>query len=413
MINMPKAYKIRLCPNQKQATLIDKTIGACRFVYNQMLAERKAIFEQLKTDKEGIKTYQYKTEKECKEEFVWLTEVSSRALQQSRINLETAYKNFFRELKKCKIAFPKFKSKHKSRLSYREPQVSNSIEITGNKIKLLKLGRVKFRGLAKSFTSQNKILSATISKNPDGKYYCSVLVENQPTKKAQLSSEVIGADLGLKDFLITSKGQYFTPIQTKKIDLQIRFWQKKLARQQKSSIRRYKTKLKIASLHQKATNIKNHFHWHLANKLCSENQAISLESLQVKNMIKNRKLSRSIHQISWSGFLKKLSQKAEEYNTKLHFQDRFYASTKTCYICDFKNKNITLQDRTLVCPKCQFSIQRDLQSALNLEKQISLEYSDYRHREIVRPAQVNFDLAGKFVEVSTKEIVNVNICQWN
>lgn len=413
---MPRAYKIRLYPNQKQKVLIDKTIGACRFVYNQMLAERQSVFGKLKNDKQALRNYQYKTEKQYKQEFTWLSEVSSRALQQSRINLETAYKNFFRELKKGKLSFPKFKSKHKSTLSYREPQVGKSIEISGNKIKLLKLGRVKFRGLAREFIQQNKILSVTVSKSSDGKYYCSVLVDfNQVNKRSSNPNrQIIGADLGLKDFVITSSGQYFTPIQsTKTIEKQIKFWQKKLARQQKSGKRRCKTKIKIATLHQKASNIKKHFHWHLANKLCSENQAISLESLQVENMIKNRKLSRSIHQISWSSFINKLTQKAQEYNTKLYFQDRFYASTKTCYICNFKNTEITLKDRTLVCPQCQFTIQRDLQSALNLEKQISLEYSDYRHREIVRPVQVKFDLAGKFVEVSIKEIVNVNICQWN
>lgn len=132
-------------------------------------------------------------------------------------------------------------------------------------------------------------------------------------------------------------------------------------------------------------------------------------------MIKNRKLSHSIHQISWSSFITKLTQKAEQYNTKLFFQDKFFASTKACYSCEYKNKDITLKDRILICPKCNFTIQRDLQSALNLEKQItkniSLEYSDYKHREYVRPSQVSFNLFGKFVEVFTNEIVDVRICQ--
>jgi putative transposase len=415
-----KAYKIRLYPNKSQTELIDKTIGSCRFLYNKMLAEKQSIFELHKEDRESLKEHNYKTEKQYKVEFEWLSEVSSRALQQSRINLETAYKNFFRELKKGNFAFPRFKSKHKSRLSYREPQVGKSIEILGSKIKLLKLGKVSFRGLSKSFSSDDKILSATISKDRDGKYYCSVLVavseHTQPKKhlqsinKNKTNRQRIGLDLGLTDFAITSKGQYFKPIKSKlnKLDKYLKFWQKKFARQKnKSSNRQCKTKTKIAIIYKKQTNIKNHYHWHLANKLCSENQAISLETLKVKNMIKNRKLSRVIAQASWSSFITKLTQKAEQYNTKLHFQSTYFASTKTCYKCGHKNTSVKLSDRMLICPNCKFSIQRDLQAGLNLEKQLSLEYSDYKHREIVRPSQVSFNLCGRFDEVFTNEVVYV------
>jgi putative transposase len=415
-----KAYKIRLYPNKTQRLLIDKTIGSCRFLYNQMLAEKQSIFELYKEDKESLKQHNYKTEKQYKEEFNWLSEVSSRALQQSRMNLETAYKNFFRELKKGKVAFPQFKSKHKSKLSYREPQVGKSIEIIGNNIKLLKLGKVPFRGLSKSFSSNDKLLSATVSKDPDGKYYCSILVgiseDNQlknwlkTTNRIKPNRQRVGLDLGLTDFAITSTGQYFKPIRSElnKLDKKLKYWQKKFARQKnKSSNRRCKTKTKIAIIYKKQTNIKNHYQWHLANKLCSENQAISLESLKVKNMIKNRKLARVIAQASWSSFITKLTQKAEEYNTKLHFQSTYFASTKTCYVCNYKNQSVKLSDRILTCPNCAFSIQRDLQAGLNLEKQLSLEYSDYKHREIVRPSQVSFNLCGKFYEVFTNEVVYI------
>ncbi|MGL5965059.1 MAG: RNA-guided endonuclease InsQ/TnpB family protein [Fusobacteriaceae bacterium] len=415
-----KAYKIRLYPNKSQTILIDKTIGSCRFLYNQMLAEKQFIFKLYCEDKEALKAHSFKTEKQYKEEFEWLSEVSSRALQQSRINLETAYKNFFRELKKGKVAFPRFKSKHKSILSYREPQVGKSIDIIGSKIKLLKLGKVRFRGLSKSFSKSNKLLSATVSKDPDGKYYCSVLVEIsednqfknclQITNKIKSNREQIGLDLGLTDFAITSNGQYFKPIRLElnKLDKKLKYWQKKFARQKnKSSKRRCKTKTKIAIIYKKQTNIKNHYQWHLANKLCSENQAISLETLKVKNMMKNRKLSRVIGQASWSSFITKLIQKAEQYNTKLHFQSTYFASTKTCYKCSFTNSSVKLSDRILTCPCCDFTISRDLQAGLNLEKQLSLEYSDYKHREIVRPSQVSFSLCGKFVEVLTNEVVYI------
>lgn len=406
-----KAYKVRLYPNTTQATLIDKTIGSCRFLYNQMLAEKQSIFELYRENKESLKSHNYKTEKEYKEEFTWLSEVSSRALQQSRINLDSSYKNFFRELKKGELALPRFKSKHKSRLSYREPQVGKSIEIIGSKIKLLKLGKVRFRGLNESFAN-NKILSATVSKDPDGKYYCSILVELNTSEKFidYPDRGKIGLDLGLTDFAITSNGQYFKPIRPELniLDKELKFWQKKFARQKnKSSNRRCKTKIKIAMIYKKQTNIKNYYQWHLANKLCSENQAISLETLKVKNMIKNRKLSRAIAQASWSNFIIKLTQKAEAYNTTLHFQSPFFASTKTCYMCGYKNQSVKLSDRVLVCPNCQFSIHRDLQAGLNLEKQLSLEYCDYRHREIIRPVKITFNLNGKFDEVLTNEVVYI------
>jgi putative transposase len=470
-----KAYKVRLYPNKSQSTLIDKTIGATRFMYNQMLAEKQKVYEMYKKSendseqeliikKESLKNYNYKTEKNYKEqeELTWLKEVSSRALQQSRIDLESAYKNFYRSIKNGKPAFLKFKSKHKSRKSYREPQVGNSISINenGTKIKLLKLGQCKFRGLAKEFTTKQllgdiKILSATISKDPDSKYYCSILVETESISvlstikdRAKEPKQRIGLDLGLTDFVITSKGDYFTPIK-KELNLRdkvIRKLQKKLSRQTlqakkyqktsskvtkkskvvkesketiesnkikeirfKSSNRREKTKTKIATLHKKCTNTKAHYHWHLANKLTNENQAISLETLKVKNMVKNKKLARAIAQASWSSFLIKLAQKAKQKETRLHFQPTFFASTKTCYKCNKKNLSVQLSDRLLTCPNpdCNFKIQRDLQASLNLEKQLSLEYSDYRHRESVRPKQINFDLSGKFVEVSTNEIVYV------
>jgi putative transposase len=240
----------------------------------------------------------------------------------------------------------------------------------------------------------------------------------------------IGLDLGLTDFVITSNGDYFTPIKKElnARDKVIRKLQKKLSRQTlqakknqkvnsnktkeikfKSSTRREKTKTKIATLHKKCTNIKAFYHWHLANKLTNENQAISLETLKVINMVKNKKLARAIAQASWSSFIIKLTQKAKLKETRLHFQSTFFASTKSCYKCNHKNPSVQLSDRILTCPNtnCNFKIQRDLQASLNLEKQLSLEYSDYRHRESVRPKQINFDLSGKFVEVSTNEIVYV------
>ena len=157
-----KAYKIRIYPNLLQRIQIGKTIGCGRFLFNQMLAERKDVYEKLKDDRESLKSYKYKTEKELRAEFPFLVEASSRALQQSRINLETAYTNFFAK----RNGFPKFKVKRKSAESYCEPQVNECIEVKGNKIKLLKLGWVKLSYLPKDFTG--KIKSVTVSRSKTG-----------------------------------------------------------------------------------------------------------------------------------------------------------------------------------------------------------------------------------------------------
>lgn len=179
---MNKAYKIKLYPNKEQQTLIGKTIGCCRFLYNQMLNERIEVYELLKNDKKELYSHKYKTEKQYKEEFEFLKDVSSHALQQSTRNLEQAYKNFFKRVKnKAKqVGFPKFKSKKLSKNSYKElngnfHQKEPLVLIKDSKLKLPKLGFVKFRGLNKDF--QGKITSVTITKNKDCTYEASILVE--------------------------------------------------------------------------------------------------------------------------------------------------------------------------------------------------------------------------------------------
>jgi len=166
---MLKSYKLRIYPNKKQSKRIDQSIGCCRFIYNQMLAERIEVYEKLKNDKEKLYKYKYKTEKQYKEEFEFLKFSSSRALQQSRVDLDSAYKNFYRNVKQGKkIGFPKFKSKSKVKWSYREPQVDKEVEIKDNKIKLLKLKWVKIKGL--NGRSYNRVNNVTITKTRSGKY---------------------------------------------------------------------------------------------------------------------------------------------------------------------------------------------------------------------------------------------------
>ena len=406
---MNKAYKIRLYPNQVQKELIDKTISCTRFIYNQMLDERIEIYDLLKNDKDSLKKFKSKTEKQYKKMFPFLKDVSSWALQQTRINLEIAFKNFYRKVKQknSKPGFPKFKSKHKSKLSYRECQIVNHIRIENNKLKLLKLGFVKFRGLSKNF--KGKIKSITISKTKTDKYFASILVEQDLDIKQRISNNIIGLDLGLKEFITCSNGEIIGNIKEKFniINRKIESIQRHLSRKMIRSKRWEKCKLKLNKIYEYRTNFLNHFQWHLSNKLCSENQAIVVEDLNITGMIKNRKVSHAIHNINWGSFLTKLSQKALEYGTTIFKIDRFFPSSKMCSQCGNIKQDLKLSDRIYICD-CRNKIDRDLNAAINIRnyylKENSLEYNDNKHRETIRPKRLYYNLKGSFNEVFTKKL---------
>ena len=383
-----KSFKVRLYPNKIQQKLIDQTIGNCRFLYNQMLNERIKIYNELKNDKEKLYNYKYKTEKEYKQEFEFLRIGIFNSLQQSRIDLEKAYLNFFRGMKKGKkVGFPKFK------------------------IRITKVGLIKFKGLSKNFNGLIK--SVTVFKSKSGKYFASILVEKEIyDKKIRKSNNIIGIDLGLKEFITCSNGIQIKGIQEKvnEIENKIKKQQKYLSRKIlinkklniKNSKRREKCRIKLAKLYEYKINYLNHFQWNLVNKLCSENQTICLENLNVKGMIKNRKLSHAIQNINWSSFITKLEQKAKEYNTEIYKVGRFYPSSKTCSNCGKIKQDLKLSDRIFEC-ECGNYIDRDLNASINIKndylKNISEEYSDYKHGEIIRPKRIIYNSSGSFNEV--------------
>ncbi len=407
---MNKAFKVKLYPNKNQQKLFNQTCGCVRFIFNQMLGERIKVYNDLKNDKEKVHSYQYKTEKDYKKEFEFLKEVSAYALQQSRIDLETAYKNFFKRVKQGnkKVGFPKFKNKKTSKNSFRICQTSDNIlQIKNNKLRLTKYGWVKFRGLSKDF--QGIIKSITVTKNKDNSYEASILVEQNKVIKRRVSDSRVGIDLGLKEFLFCSNGDYIKGINDHlfKIEKQIKKLQKHFSRKievnKKQNIedskRQEKCRIKIAKLFKYKTNFLNHFQWHLVNKLCSENQTICLEDLNIAGMIRNHKLAHSISYSNWGSFVSKLEQKAKEYDTSIIKIDRFYPSSKTCSNCGQVKKDLTLRDRTYKCD-CGLEIDRDLNAAVNILKEglKSLEYNDYKHGESVRPLEIVYNFDGQFSE---------------
>ena len=362
-----KAYKFRIYPNIEQKIMIDKTFGCTRFVFNKFLFERKEKYEENK-----IKLNVYEQLKELtdlKKENNWLKEVDSCALQKCVFNLDDAFKNFFRG-----NGYPRFKAKgeHESYTTnnnlneYKNVKYESiRIDFKNKVITLPRLKKVKFRGYRSNKVIIGKIKSATISKDAN-KYFVSILVEVPFIKPIINPTSVVGLDLGIKDFIVTSYGEKLKN-EVKVNEKRLKGLQKGLARCKPGSKNRYKIKLKIQRLYLKIRNARKHMIYKLTNKILKESDIVALETLDVKSMYQVHSIAKHLKNIPISEFIRVLKYKSNWLGKKVIEINKYYPSSQVCNRCECKNEEVKdLSVRKWICPRCGFEHDRDINASVNV-----------------------------------------------
>ena len=367
---MLRTVKIRLYPNVTQATQINKLLGCYRVVYNQCLNRKIKSYEENKISENQTSLGHFIHHELLKDDnFLWLREQNTKVLKQAVIDMLNAYKNFFER----HTGYPKFKSKKDNKQSCRFElgAISKRNVYTDYKLSLANIKNIKFRCNKKyaEYLQKHKanIRQATLTKLPCGEYYLSILVDGDLTHKVKESHNIIGIDLGIKDFIVTSDGEVFENLHFKKSESKklIKI-QKQLSRKENNSNNRNKTRIKLAKIYKRITDKKQYYLHQVSNTLINENQVICMEDLNVSGMLQNHKLAESIQELNFGEFKRMLEYKANWYGRKLIFVDRFYPSSKTCNHCGYVNKKLKLSDRQWVCPDCGEIIERDYNAALNI-----------------------------------------------
>lgn len=354
-----KAYKYRFYPTEEQVQILAKTFGCCRYVYNWALRERTDTYYQRGERLSYEGTAQLLTVLKKQEDHQWLNEVSSVPLQQSLRHLDRAFRNFFAG----RAAYPTFKKKHGDQAA---TYMATAFNWDGKTLTLAKMDQPLSIVWSRSLPADAQPSSVTVSKDTAGRYFVSLLVEEEITP-LQVAPKMVGLDLGLKSMVITSDGHtYGNPKFFAKDEKKLARAQHKLSKKQKGSKNRAKARKKVAQIHARIADRRRDYQQKLSTAVIRENQVVCVESLQVKHMVQNHCLAKAISDVGWSEFVRQLEYKARWYGRTLVKIDKFYPSSKRCHDCGYMLDALSLDIRHWVCPACGMAHDRDSNAAKNV-----------------------------------------------
>jgi putative transposase len=357
-----KAYKFRIYPNEEQKILLAKTFGSCRFVYNYFLDRRIKLYKEEEKSMTYYDMTAELTQLKKQPEYEWLNEVPAVALNMSCKQLDTAYKNFFRDKK----GFPKFKSKHTSKLSF-STQNGSGIHIKGNYVILPKVKEVKAK-IDRTIPNDWKIKRATVSQNASGKYYCSLTFEYESHIQEVEPQNAIGLDFSMHELYVDSNGDCPAyPKYYRQAEKKLAREQRKLSLMQKGSNNRNKQRIKVAKLHEHISNQRRDFLHKRSRNLVNEYDCICIENLNMKSMSQSLNFGKSVTDNGWGMFTQMLKYKLADEGKHLIKIDKFFPSSQTCHNCGCVNpitKDLSVREWT--CSECGHHHDRDVNAALNI-----------------------------------------------
>lgn len=426
-----KSLKLRIYPTEEQSKLINQTFGCCRKLYNEHLQERNEFYienilpiknKASQTEINQIyRTFKPKTEKEWKEIYPYMKEVSSYSLQQSRMNCDQAFINFFKSkngTRKGKLGFPKFKSKKDNHQSYREPNVNGNAQIHFEErfVKIAKLGKVSFkdRAFPKWWSQIKKLCSMTISKSCSGNYYVSILFEISPcTYKVENRKEAIGLDFSPSEMYVSSEnqtGKDFGYIAQKQAhSKKLRKLQRRLARKQflkdpnspkkLPSKNREKARIKLARLEEHIANSRKDWIEKETLRLVKSYDKVVVEDLNLIGISKFLRNDKNMNDTSWGTFVLRLQAKGKDYNCKVIKADRYFPSSQLCSKCGWQYKELKLSEREWTCCNCGTHHIRDVNAAINLKNYVPMEGREFKPVESSKVAKLA-ELALQAAELS-------------
>lgn len=365
-IFMEKAFKYRIYPNKIQENLIQKTFGCSRFVYNYYLNKR---IEAYKNEKRTMNFYECNKDlTTLKQELEWLREVDKFALQNSLKDLDFAYKNFFVQHN----GFPKFKSKKDRNKSYRTSCTNNNIKYLDKHIQLPKLGKVR---ITDKMIPQGRILNATISQEPDGKYYCSLCCTDIEPEMFSKTNKSVGIDLGIVDYAVFSNGiRIANPRFYEQSEKKLAKLQRELSRKTRGGSNWNKARIKAARLQKRIANQRRDFLQKLTTDIVKNYDVICIEDLSSIEMLQTKLSSNALSQtrhkhikdVSWYEFKRELEYKCKWYGKELRFVDKYYPSSQICHVCNTRDEKKDVSIRMWTCPHCGTQLDRDLNAAINI-----------------------------------------------